>query len=170
MNYRINSFVISQLSCLCLMLLFVGCKEKKENETKIDPGQTVIEREPDLYQSREFTKPALFPSGIEGPAVDANGVLYAVNFERTGTIGRVDSTGEASLFVNLPEGSVGNGIRFNSKGDMFIADYTKHNILMVEMDTKEVTVFAHNNTMNQPNDIAIMDNDILFASDPDWEN
>ncbi|WP_343065398.1 SMP-30/gluconolactonase/LRE family protein [Arenibacter arenosicollis] len=123
-----------------------------------------------LYQSREFTEPALFPSGIEGPAVDPNGILYAVNFERTGTIGRVDSNGKASLFVNLPEGSVGNGIRFNSKGEMFIADYTKHNILKVDMDTKEISVFAHNDAMNQPNDVAIMDNDILFASDPDWKN
>ncbi|MCK0146732.1 SMP-30/gluconolactonase/LRE family protein [Arenibacter sp. F26102] len=141
-----------------------------ENTKKKGFQDIVVEENRSFYQSSEFTKPSLFPSGIEGPAVDANGVLYAVNFESTGTIGQVDSNGEASLFVDLPEGSIGNGIRFNSKGDMFIADYTKHNILKVDMDTKEISVFAHNDAMNQPNDIAIMDNDILFASDPDWKN
>jgi sugar lactone lactonase YvrE len=158
------------LTAFCTLLLVVGCKEKQEKDMKTDSGEIVPVKVSEFYQSQEFTKSSLFPSGIEGPAVGPNGVLYAVNFERTGTIGRVDSTGEASLFVNLPEGSVGNGIRFNSKGEMFIADYTKHNILKVDMDTKEITVFAHNDTMNQPNDIAIMDNDILFASDPDWKN
>ena len=170
MNYKSSSFIKCQLSAFCLVLSIVGCKEKRENTAKKGSEDIGVEQKKGLYQSREFTKPALFPSGIEGPAVDAGGVLYAVNFERTGTIGRVDSIGEASLFVNLPEGSIGNGIRFNSKGDMFIADYTKHNILKVDMDSKEISVFAHNEAMNQPNDVAIMDNDILFASDPDWKN
>ncbi|RAJ14084.1 SMP-30/gluconolactonase/LRE family protein [Arenibacter echinorum] len=170
MNYKISSFIKCELAGLCLILCIVGCKEKQEKDPKIDLGEIGYGQKLGLYQSRDFTEPALFPSGIEGPAVDAKGVLYAVNFERTGTIGQVDSNGEASLFVDLPEGSIGNGIRFNSNGDMFIADYTKHNILKVDMDSKEIIVFAHNNAMNQPNDVAIMDNDILFASDPDWSN
>lgn len=153
-----------------LFLLMAGCKEKQDKNTQINSGEIVHEQKRAIYQSEEFTEPGLFPSGIEGPAVDALGILYAVNFESTGTIGKVDADGEASLFVKLPEGSIGNGIRFNSKGDMFIADYTKHNILKVDMDTKEISVFAHNEAMNQPNDIAIMDNDILLASDPDWKN
>lgn len=124
----------------------------------------------DLYVSQTFTEPGGFPSGIEGPAVDREGILYAVNFAKTGTIGQVTPDGEASLFVELPEGSVGNGIRFNSRGEMLIADYTGHNVLKVDMDTKEISVYAHNDQMNQPNDIAIMDNDIVFASDPDWKN
>ena len=170
MNYKMSSFIKWGLTGICLVLCIIGCKEKQEKDPKIDLGEMGQEEKSGLYQSREFTEPALFPSGIEGPAVDASGVLYAVNFEKAGTIGQVDANGEASLFINLPEGSVGNGIRFNSKGHMFIADYTKHNILKVDMDSKVVTVFAHNNTMNQPNDVAIMDNDILFASDPDWKN
>ena len=124
----------------------------------------------DLYVSQTFTEPGGFPSGIEGPAVDRDGILYAVNFAKTGTIGKVSPDGEASLFVELPEGSVGNGIRFNRRGEMLIADYTGHNVLKVDMDTKEISVYAHNTQMNQPNDIAIMDNDIVLASDPDWKN
>lgn len=153
------------------LFLAVGCKQKsKENISEATQDTNPVEAEQKLYTSETFTKPGGFPSGIEGPAVDARGVLYAVNFERPGTIGQVDFDGQASLFATLPEGSTGNGIRFNSKGDMLIADYTKHNILKVDMGTKQISVFAHNDEMNQPNDIAIADNDILFASDPDWKN
>ena len=70
----------------------------------------------------------------------------------------------------LPEGSTGNGIRFGNKGLMYIADYTGHNILQVDPTTKEVSVYAHNDRMNQPNDIAITSKNIFFASDPDWKN
>ena len=169
-NFNLSSSFKCKLTALFLVLFIVGCKEKQESKSIQGSEDFGITQKQGLYQSREFTKPSLFPSGIEGPAVDANGILYAVNFEKPGTIGQVDLQGTASLFVNLPEGSIGNGIRFNSKGDMFIADYTKHYILKVDMDTKDISVFAHNEDMNQPNDIAIMDNDILFASDPDWKN
>jgi sugar lactone lactonase YvrE len=170
MKYQPSTFIKFHPSVICLLLLFAGCKDKQTKDTPTVPGEIVQEAKSSLYHSSQFTKASGFPSGIEGPAVDVNGILYAVNFEKPGTIGQVDPQGTASLFVDLPEGSIGNGIRFNSKGEMFIADYTKHNILKVDMDTKEISVFAHNGDMNQPNDIAIMDNDILFASDPDWKN
>ena len=32
------------------------------------------------------------------------------------------------LFITLPRGSVGNGIRFDANDNMFVADYKKHNI------------------------------------------
>lgn len=123
----------------------------------------------ELYVSTEFTPPKGFTTGIEGPAVDARGNLYAVNFERQHTIGKVTPEGEASAFVELPEGSTGNGIRFTSGGTMLIADYTGHNILAVDMKTKTISVHAHEPKMNQPNDIAITDGDVVFASDPDWK-
>ena len=120
------------------------------------------------YEAKDFTPDGLFTSGIEGPATDAQGNLYVVNFGREGTIGIVTPAGEASLFVNLPEGSTGNGIRFNRNGDMLIADYTGHNILKVNMQTKEISVLAHEASMNQPNDITITADDYLYASDPNW--
>ena len=122
----------------------------------------------ELFVSQEFTPVNGFTSGIEGPACDAAGNLYAVNYERQHTIGKVTPDGTASVFVELPTGSIGNGIRFNSEGFMFIADYTNHNVLKVDMDTWNITVHAHKATMNQPNDIAISANDILYASDPNW--
>ena len=122
----------------------------------------------ELFVAQEFTPVNGFTSGIEGPACDAAGNLYAVNYERQHTIGKVTPDGAASVFVELPTGSIGNGIRFSSEGFMFIADYTNHNVLKVDMDTREISVHAHEPTMNQPNDIAISANDILYASDPNW--
>jgi gluconolactonase len=121
-----------------------------------------------LFKSSAFTALNGFTKGIEGPAVDRSGILYVVNFAKEGTIGQVKPDGSASLFVELPNGSIGNGIRFDSKGNMLIADYTNHNILKVNMLTKEISVFAHNSNMSQPNDIAIDNKDRLYASDPNW--
>ena len=122
----------------------------------------------ELFVAQEFTPVNGFTSGIEGPACDAAGNLYAVNYERQHTIGKVTPDGTATVFVELLTGSIGNGIRFNSEGFMFIADYTNHNVLKVDMDTREISVHAHEPTMNQPNDLAIGANDILYASDPNW--
>jgi sugar lactone lactonase YvrE len=111
-----------------------------------------------------------FTSGVEGPAVDKDGTIYAVNFAKKGTIGKISPSGQSELYVELPEGSTGNGIRFDSHGNMFIADYTGHNVLKVDTKTKNVSVLAHEPTMNQPNDLAIDSKDRIYASDPDWKN
>lgn len=123
-------------------------------------AQAVVVR--DLLKEGSFVK-------IEGPAIDSRGNLYAVNFDKLGTVGVVKPSGEASVYVVLPEGSVGNGIRFDKAGYMYIADYTKHNILKVDPKDKSISVFAHNDKMNQPNDIAISPTtEFLYASDPKW--
>ncbi|MDP6699401.1 MAG: SMP-30/gluconolactonase/LRE family protein [Candidatus Latescibacteria bacterium] len=122
----------------------------------------------ELYKSEVFTAPGGFTSGIEGPGCDRAGNLYAVNYDRQGTIGRVTPDGECDLFVELPAGSIGNGIRFHSDGAMLIADYTNHNVLRVDMATRAISVYAHEPAMNQPNDIAIGANDLVYASDPNW--
>ncbi|MGN6164374.1 MAG: SMP-30/gluconolactonase/LRE family protein [Flavisolibacter sp.] len=122
-----------------------------------------------LYQSSEFTSPNSFTNGVEGPAVDKSGNVYAVNFNHQGTIGKVTPSGEASIFIELPEGSIGNGIRFDSKGDMLIADYKMHNVLKVNMSTKNITIYAHEPRMTQPNDLAIDSKDRVYASDPNFK-
>jgi gluconolactonase len=126
--------------------------------------------EKNLFESSVLTPVKSSTGGIEGPAVDKGGTVYYVNFEREGTIGQISPDGKLSVFIDLPEGSIGNGIRFDSKGNMLIADYTGHNILKVNMKSKKLTVFAHNPAMSQPNDIAIDSKDRLYASDPDWKN
>ena len=123
----------------------------------------------ELYKSSDLTALNSFTSGAEGPAVDKDGNLYAVNYSKEGTVGIITPAGSSSIFIELPDGSVGNGIRFNSREEMMIADYTNHNILKVDMASKQINVYAHDSTMNQPNDIAIDSKDRLYASDPNWK-
>lgn len=111
-----------------------------------------------------------FTSGIEGPATDEAGNLYAVNYEKEGTIGIVHPDGTHACFVVLPEGSTGNSICFNKEGNMLVADYTGHNILKIDMKTKAISIYAHEPKMNQPNDMVLAPNGNLYASDPDWKN
>lgn len=123
-----------------------------------------------VAQTTDYVADNVFTQGIEGPAVDAQGNLYAVSFGQDGTIGIIDKKDNAQLFVKLPEGSTGNGIRFDRKGFMYVADYSGHNVLKIDPKTKAVSVYAHNDKMNQPNDIAIAKSGIIYASDPNWKD
>ncbi|WP_274362109.1 SMP-30/gluconolactonase/LRE family protein [Paenibacillus thermotolerans] len=124
------------------------------------------------FRSIEFTKRDSFTRGIEGPACDAQGNVYAVAFkhETPRAIGRVNERGEASLFAVLPEGSIGCGMRIHPKrGLIYAADFAGHNVLQIELSTGEIAVLAYEPRMNQPNDLAITSQGVLFASDPNWD-
>lgn len=135
-------------------------------------ASTSLAAEPE-YVARDYVGDGVFSQGIEGPAVGPDGHLYLVSFGRDGTIGRVrtqtDGRGKAELFVELPAGSTGNGIRFAPDGAMYVADYSGHNILRIDAEG-HVEVFAHEPRMHQPNDIARAPDGRLYASDPDWKN
>jgi sugar lactone lactonase YvrE len=123
-----------------------------------------------LFVVSTFTDKNSFSGSIEGPAVDDYGNIYAVKYDGQNTIGKVTPAGKTSLFVTFTTGSKTNGIRFDSNEDMYVADYGNHRILKVDMDTKAVSVYAHDDRMNQPNDIAITDDNVIYASDPNWGN
>lgn len=121
-----------------------------------------------LFVAEPLTEKMSFTQGIEGPACDADGNIYAVNFMVQQSIGKTTPNGETSIFLKLPGESVGNGIRFDQAGNMFVADYVGHNVLKIDMETHAIEVFAHSDEMTQPNDLAIMLDGTLFASDPNW--
>ncbi len=127
-----------------------------------------------LYQAQDVVADGVFRSGIEGPATGPDGALYAVSYQRDGTIGRIPlagpDAGQPALFVELPAGSTGNGIRFDPDGRMYVADYSGHQILRVDTLTRAVDVFARLPDAHQPNDIARAPDGTLYASDPDWKN
>jgi len=139
-----------------VILFFVFCTQAAAQPTQA------------LFTSFDFTGEQVFSSNIEGPCFDASGQLYVVNFQRDGTVGRVDANGNASLFITLPYNSIANAIVFNSKGEMLLADWIGHNVLRVNMKTKKVSVLAHEG-FNQPNDLVINARDQVFVSDPDWK-
>lgn len=126
------------------------------------------EEKEELFKARPFTEEKVFTPGIEGPACDKDGNVYVVNFKDQQTIGKVAPDGKGEVWVTLPGKSTGNGIVFDTKGMMYVADYVGHNVLMIDPATKKVSVFAHEPTMNQPNDLAIAPDDTLYASDPNW--
>ncbi len=120
-----------------------------------------------LWKATQLTPDDSFTSGIEGPSCDKQGVLYACNFAKQGTVGCVIGQ-EVSSFLELPQPSIGNGMVFDIHGNMYLADYVGHKIFKLEMSTKTLSVYAFEPRMNQPNDLAIMKNGTLFASDPNW--
>jgi gluconolactonase len=122
-----------------------------------------------LFVAKPFTEEKSFTPGIEGPNCDKDGNVYAVNFAKQQTIGKVTPDGKASVFVTLPGKSTGNGIVFDKQGYMYVADYVEHNVLKIDMKTKKISIYAHNPKMNQPNDLAITANGTLYASDPNWD-
>ena len=124
-----------------------------------------------LYTAKDLTAENMFSTNIEGPNFDKAGNLYVVNFVKDGTVGKISTKdGSGEVFVTLPEGSVANSIQFTSGGDMLLADFKGHNVLKVDMSTRAISVYAHSDRFNQPNDICINREDQVFASDPDWKN
>lgn len=134
----------------------------------IEPATNEVSSSEPLWKARFVTPVNAFTPGIEGPACDAAGNILVVNFQKQGTIGRVTPDGSAEVYVTLPEGSTGNGIRFDAAGNFFVADYTGHNVLKVDSKTRNISTLAHNDEMNQPNDLAIAPDGTLYASDPAW--
>jgi len=121
------------------------------------------------FNATPLTAVHSFTEGIEGPAVDAEGNIYAANFARSHTIGKISPNGAGQVFASLPDKSIASGIRFNQHGVMFIADYVQHTIYQIDLATRHLSVLAREKNMNQPNDLAITAAGILYASDPNWK-
>jgi gluconolactonase len=121
-----------------------------------------------LFVARPLTADGEFTEGIEGPGCDAAGNVYAVNYARQQTVGKVTPDGKGEVFITLPGKSTGNGIVFDRQGAMYLADYVEHKVWKIDPKTKEMQVFAHEPRMNQPNDLALAPDGTLYASDPNW--
>lgn len=145
---------------LIALLAFSSCSRKMNPEKEFNSS---------LFKAKDLTEEKLFTNNIEGPAVDAAGNLFVVNFQKDGTIAKVAPDGKVELYVELPGKSIGNSIQFNSAGNMLVADFAEHNVLEVNTSTKEVSVYCHDDRFNQPNDICISKKGIVFASDPNWQ-
>ncbi|WP_298710421.1 SMP-30/gluconolactonase/LRE family protein, partial [Chitinophaga sp.] len=123
------------------------------------------------YIAHDLTKENMFSTNIEGPNFDSRGRLFVVNFKHDGTVGLISPhTGRGSVFVQLPDSSIANSIVFDRQGNMLLADFVGHNILKVNMKTRDISVFCHSGKFNQPNDFCINAKGQLFASDPNWKS
>jgi hypothetical protein len=91
-----------------------------------------------------------YTSGIEGPAVDAGGTLYVVNFQREGTIGKVSlGATQSELFATLLDGCIGNGIRFDRDGRMGkLPAYLARECVGTARTRHQLEVFSLRRTLN----------------------
>src|SRR5437870_8843993 len=105
------------------------------------PDELAQAAEESLFVARPLTAENSFTTGIEGPACDAQGNIYAVNFDREQTIGKVSPDGKGEVFVELAGKSTGNGIVIGRDGTMYVADYVGHNILRVDPKSRAVAVW-----------------------------
>src|SRR4051812_3363921 len=111
MSKKLSYHLHKKPVCLFVLFIFFSCSLYSQTDSAT------------LFVSTILTPVNSFTNGVEGPGVDAQGNLYAVNFNHQGTVGKITPAGDTSIFNELPEGSMGNGIRFNKHGDMLIADY-----------------------------------------------
>jgi gluconolactonase len=143
-----------------ITLLIAACNRK------LNPQQ---EFSKSLFKTIDHTAENIFSRNIEGPAVDKQGRLFVVNYMQDGTIGLVDPDGKVELFTTLPGKSIGNSIQFMAEGNMLVADFIGHNVLEINTETKEISVYCHEDRFNQPNDICINKKGIVLVSDPNWQ-
>ena len=148
---------VGALGCVCVLPAVIVAALSGQAEAPLP-----------LFIAAPMTEVGVFTSGIEGPACDVEGNVYAVNYQRQGTIGRIRPDGSGEVYLELPSGSVGNGIRFGSQREMYVADYLGHNVFTVHPISRAITIYSHDDNMNQPNDLAMAPDGVLYASDPNW--
>jgi signal peptidase len=140
----------------------------------------------ELFVSKPLTPVKEYTTHIEGPAVNAAGDLFVANIKTQGAgdngggIGRVKSgTTRSEFFAPLPShdgvSGIGNGIRFDQQGHMYVADFKNHIIHVFDpgppATTRRDYFVARANiqgkpVFDQPNDLAIARDGTLYASDP----
>ncbi len=142
---------------LTVVVLFGSCKEQPNYYLSPDTPP---------YEVHELTKDNLFSHNVEGPSF-RNDTLFVVNYEKDGTIGYVLPGGKCKLYTTLPDSSIGNSIKFDEEGNMYVADFIGHNILKINKN-KEISIYCHNDQFNQPNDLLMSKKGWIYASDPNW--
>jgi hypothetical protein len=118
-------------------------------------------------QSTKWTPPGEYTSGIEGPAADLAGNVYAANFGRQGSVGvvRPGSSRSARLVV-LPGHGVSSSTRVLPSQALVIADYKRHALFLFK--NGRLRKALQSNRFSQPNDVTVAADSTLFLSDPNW--
>jgi len=125
-------------------------------------------------RSEPFTPVNSFTTGVEGPAVDASGNVFACNYERNGTIGKINREGQATVYAEMPAGGRSAGLHFSRSGFLVALDHINH--LVYRMDPARgafLEVLTRDWTgpaFRQPNDLTVASDDAIYFSDPDWSS
>jgi sugar lactone lactonase YvrE len=140
-------------------------------------------RADDELPSPDSVKPELYATGFvfaEGPALDADGNLFVVNYRLKGTIGRITPDGEASIWCDLNElapveerKAQANGLKIDGEGRLIVADAGGGRLLRVTRNGQQVEVLAdrcEGVRFVSPNDVALDLEGNIYFSDPGGSN
>jgi sugar lactone lactonase YvrE len=116
----------------------------------------------------------------EGPTFDRQGNLFFVNYTCNGIIGRRTPQGEVSAWLQLPDAVQPDGTRrhafpfglkADSQGNLFVADYGGRRVLKVSPEKKVETLASAygGKPFNNPNDLCLDRAGNLFFTDPQGE-
>jgi sugar lactone lactonase YvrE len=171
---------VARATVLAVLAIVAAAPDCAVAEPQCVPARCVAATEPALFESGRLTQCCEYPSGIEGPAVDAAGTLYVMNLHQRGTIGKlIPGATQSELFATLRAGSIGNGARFDRDGRMYVADWQNHNVFVFERGQTVPRPYFHADgckpggqspCFNQPNDLAVTADGTLYASDPNFGN
>ncbi len=76
-----------------------------------------------LFRAYDHTAENLFTKNCEGPAVDKDGRLFVVNFQKDGTIGLVQTDGKVEVVSNPARQKRWQQHSFTAEGHMLVADF-----------------------------------------------
>jgi len=130
--------ITSLCGCVCVVWLVAVAAGAATDDIDLPPSHSVA--------------PSLYATGFqyaEGPALDARGNLYVVNYRGTGNIGRITADGTASIFCRLSDVADdevriprANGLKVDAAGRLIVADAGAGRLLRVAPDGKSAEVLS----------------------------
>jgi gluconolactonase len=91
---------------------------------------------PDQLKGKQVVSDVAF---AEGPVFDSHGVLYFANYQKYGTIGVMQPDGSASIWMELPEGTLPAGLKIDAHGNLYVADFKGARVLRITPE-KQITL------------------------------
>jgi cyanophycinase len=103
----------------------------------------------------------------EGPTADAEGNVYFTDV-RANKILKVDTEGKLSTFLEESQGA--NGLGFDAKGRLIVAQGGAARVVAIDVASKQITVLADKydgKPLTRPNDLVVDRQGGVYFTDPD---
>ncbi len=139
---------------------------------------------PTELPTRESVRPQLVCTGYafaEGPAIDAEGNLYVVNYREWGTIGKFSPDGTAKILIDLRQHLPAdgdrlpscNGLKIDDDGNLVGAETGTSQIVRIPRDGSRVEVLVREvagQRLDGLNDLALDGHGNIYFANPGQQN
>jgi gluconolactonase len=132
--------------------------------TAVAPGAEPI---PGIVSRAEVARVQTGFVFTEGPAADAEGNVYFTDV-RANKILKLDTRGVLSTFLEESQGA--NGLGFDARGRLVVAQGLAARIIAIDVATKQITVLADKcdgQPFTRPNDLVVDRQGGVYFTDPD---